>query len=298
LFDEVLVLELEAYLRRPGRLVDFLSALRARRFDVVVDFDQWMRLTALLTLATGAPYRFGFDTRNQHRRFCYTRSVRPPKDRHEVDNFLDLAELTGAPRGDRRLQMWIPDQDAAWARRTLGSEQETSIRPVAFHPGCGGAGKPREWPPEFYVELANRLTRHCASLTIALTGSPGESPLVERIASRLERRCLRLAGAHSVTRFAALLRESRLLVSGNTGAMHIAAAVGTPVVALHGPTNPNKWGPVGERHTVLQSPIACSPCLDLGFDYGCTTHPCMRMIAVNQVYRAALGLLGMEQLNG
>lgn len=290
-FDEIIRLDLERYVKHPIELPHFVSDLRQRHFDLVVDFDQWMRTTALVALATGAARRVGFDTRDQYRRFAYTHTVRPPKQRHEVDNFLDLAELAGAPRGSRKLQLWIPEEDTAWARKILNPSSNPRSIVIGFHPGCGGAGRPREWPPEFYSELGNWLTRRYPEMRIALTGSPGERPLVDRIARLMERPCIRLVESYSLTRFAALLGEFRVLVCGNTGPMHISAAVGTPVVALHGPTNSNKWGPVGNQHTVIQSPIACSPCLDLGFDYGCTTHPCMRMISVERVFNAVTSYL-------
>lgn len=296
-FDTILGSDLQGYMKRPARFLRFVSDLRRRSFDLVIDFDQWMRITALLTFATGARHRIGFDPRDQHRGFCYTRTTRPPRNRHEVDNFLDLVELAGAPRGDRRLELWIPATDALLAAELLGRDQklersaESPEILVAMHPGCGGSGKPRQWPAELYAELANRLTHRYSHLRIMLTGSPGEKSLVDRIAAKLDKPCLNLAGPFSFTQFAALLQRCDLLVCGNTGAMHIAAAAGTPTVALHGPTNPNKWGPVGNRHTVVQSPIVCSPCLELGFDYGCTTHPCMRMISVSRVFDAVVSAL-------
>jgi len=289
-FDHLIELDIAGMLRRPHRLADFLRHLRACQFDLVVDFDQWMRTTALLSLATGAPKRVGFDTRHQHRRFCYTDTIRPPRDRHEVDNFLDLAVAAGAKRGSRQLQMWIPPEEVAWARQVVAAVRGGDGTVVAFHPGCGGAGVPRQWPLQSYIELGNRLTR-LDSIAIVVTGSSSEVALAEQIAGQIGGKAASLAGAHSITRFAAILQCCDLLVCGNTGAMHIAAAVGTPTVALHGPTNPRKWGPVGEGHVVIQSPMPCSPCLELGFDYGCSTHPCMRMIPVERVLDAIRQLL-------
>ncbi len=118
-FDGVVNLNLEKMVKSPRQLLHILRGIRVRQYDLVIDFDQWMRFTALLVLATGAPRRVGFDTRNQYRRFCYTQTVRPPKQRHEVDNFLDLAEAAGARRGERRLQLWLPEEDLSWARSTI-----------------------------------------------------------------------------------------------------------------------------------------------------------------------------------
>jgi ADP-heptose:LPS heptosyltransferase len=126
---------------------------------------------------------------------------------------------------------------------------------------------------------------------IVLTGGGSEKKLVEEIAAMMTHPPLTIAGGLSFTQFAAVLERCNLLICGNTGAMHVAAAVGTPTVALHGPTNPRKWGPVGEGHIVLQSRLSCSPCLNLGWDYGCPTHPCLAEISVEAVYAAALRAL-------
>ena len=99
-------------------------------------------------------------------------------------------------------------------------------------------------------------------------------------------RLVNLIGRTTLKQLVGVVARCAAFVSNDSGAMHIAAAVGTPTVALHGPTNPHKWGPVGDNHVVIQSPIPCSPCLDLGFDYGCSTHPCMGMITVESVYEA------------
>jgi len=285
-FDDIIHLNIEKMVRKPRALFGFLRDLRSREFDLVIDFDQWMRMTALLSFATGAPKRVGFDTKDQHRRFCYTHTVRPSEQRHEVNSFMDLAVAAGAARGSRELQMWIPDEDLAAARDTISYARRDSRIVVAFHPGCGGSGTPRQWPADAFVNLGKKLTESSREIAVVVTGSPGEIPLAEEIANRIGDRCISLAGAQSITRFAALLKCCNLLVCGNTGAMHVAAAVGVPTVALHGPTNPHKWGPVGDNHVVIQSPIPCSPCLDLGFDYGCTSHPCMGMITVDGVFDA------------
>lgn len=261
--------------------------LRARQFDLVIDFEQWMRTSALLTVLSGAPRRLGFDTPGQHRAAAYTQTFRPLEGLHETGNFLRLALLTGATPTGERPRLWLSDDDRAKAIEILGDNN----RPlVAIHPGCGAKGAPREWFPEHYALVADRLVEEQGA-TIVITGGPSEKALVEQVAAMMTHAPLPLAGGLSVTQFAAVLERCDLLICGNTGAMHTAAAVGTPTIALHGPTNPRKWGPVGEGHVVIQSRLPCSPCLNLGWDYGCKSHPCMSAISVEDVYRAAAKVL-------
>lgn len=271
----------------PRSFLRMAKTLRARQFDLVIDFEQWMRTSALLTVLSGAPQRLGFDTPGQHRAAAYTQTFRPLEGLHEVGNFLRLALLTGATPTGERPRLWLTDADREKAAQILRDKPHPL---VAIHPGCGAKGAPREWFPEHYGLVADRLVEEQGA-TIVVTGGPGEKSLVEQVAAMMIHTPLTLVGGLSFTQFAAVLERCDLLICGNTGAMHIAAAVGTPTVALHGPTNPRKWGPVGEGHVVIQSRLPCSPCLNLGWDYGCKSHPCMSTISVEEVYRAAVKVL-------
>lgn len=290
LVDEVVLFDLASLTRRPLEFLGFLRRLRQQRYDLHVDFDQWVRVTSLLSAAVAAPARLGYRTRNQHRHFVYTDTVSPPPDRHEVHNFLDLARVAGAASTNDALELRLPPAALTWAEKRLPCAPGNRF--VAFHPGCGAIGAPRQWPGEYYSELGRRLLAE-RDVTLVLTGGPEERPLVERIAAGIGAAdaVVVAAGRFTVARFAALLKRCRLLVCGNTGAMHVAAAVGTPVIALHGPTHPGRWGPLGGGHLVLQSPLPCSPCLDLGFEYGCSTYPCMAAIPVSQVWNAVAAAL-------
>lgn len=292
LVDEVVFLELGAHARRPLRFLAFLRDLRRRRFDLTVDFDQWIRTTSLVTAAIGAPTRVGFRTARQHRHLVYNRSAAPARDRHEVLNFLALAARAGARDEPPSLELSLPPAAIGWARERLPRHHDR--RCVALHPGCGRIGGPREWPAERYMELGRRLAAQ-HPVTIVITGGPGEAALVERVRSGIGAGATAVAEVQSFGRFAALLERCNLLVCGNTGAMHAAAAVGTPVVGLHGPSNPKKWGPWGAGHTVIQSALWCSPCLELGFEYGCKTYPCMPGITVDEVYEAVVEALARRR---
>jgi lipopolysaccharide heptosyltransferase II len=271
----------------PGAFGQTAKEMRQRRFDLVIDFEQWMRTSALLTFLSGAPQRLGFDTPQQHRASAYTQTLRPAENAHEMENFIRLAELAGAPRTNELPRVWLSGDDRAKAMSLLGDDE----RPlVALHPGCGAKGTPREWMPECYAVVADRLIEE-QNARIVLTGGASEKGLIAEVVGMMTHTPLILAGGLSFTEFAAVLERCALVVCGNTGAMHVAAAVSTPTVALHGPTNPQKWGPVGEGHVVLQSSLPCSPCLNLGWDYGCKTHPCIAEISVDAVYRAAVNAL-------
>jgi ADP-heptose:LPS heptosyltransferase len=155
-------------------------------------------------------------------------------------------------------------------------------RYVVVHPGCGGHGWQREFPAEKYAELIEWIAGSYG-LTVVLTGSGSEAEVVREIENRVSKGVVSLQGRLGLNDMAALLEGAKLLISGNTGIMHLACAAGTRCVALHGPTNPLTWGPLGEGHTVVKSRMECSPCLVLGYEYACKKRTCMESISVEEV---------------
>lgn len=315
--DEVHMLNVNQWLQHPLLFWKTVKWIWARQYDMVVDYEQWMRLTPLLALASGARLRFGYATRNQHRHFPFTAAYRPRRFAHETVNFAKLTAMAG---GDL-----TQAADGQWLRRVLNapdacqassvkwqvprtSPDPSSIRSevprscdlspvrrptVVIHPGCGVGGEPREWLPENYSRVADALIRELGA-DIVLTGGDTEGESVSRVVGATKEGPVRCLVGSSFLSFAQTVMGSDLVVCGNTGTMHLAAALGIPTVALHGPTDPRRWGPLGEGHLVLRSSRRCVPCLDLGFEYGCSHHQCMADITVEEVLAAAREVLRRE----
>ena len=268
-----------------------LSLLRRERFDWAIDLEHWPRLSALLTYATGAPVRIGFRTEGQHRHFLFTETVPHIRGRHEVRNFLEITTQLACPVQAFDLEVWCDSAARTWVRETLIQEQVPTDMPlVVLHPEAGRRGEPRRrWSPENYAALADVLVERF-SVQIVLTGAPDEVNTSEQIAAQTQHRAVMLTGRTDVNQLAALFSDAALVVSGNCGPMHLAAATGTPVIGLHGPTNPAQWGPWSRQTGIVRAEIPCSPCLNLGFEYGCQalpdgTSPCMWTISIESVLR-------------
>lgn len=265
------------------------AQLRQEGFDWAIDLEHWPRLSALLAYASHAPMRIGFWTQGQHRHFLFTTSVPHTTGRHEVRNFLDLATRLGCPTLEFGLEVWYSESEQTWVHQTLREEGISLERPLfALHPEAGRRGEPRRrWSPERYVALANALVARYDG-QVVLTGTPEEVEVSQEIAKRTKHRAVVLAGQTGVNQLAALFATATLVVSGNCGPMHLAAAAGTRVVGLHGPTNFAQWGPWSRKAGVVCAELPCSPCLNLGFEYGCQalpdgTSPCMHTIEVSRV---------------
>lgn len=316
--DRLFVMDFGTFIRNPLCFFSFVRQLRAEKTQVALDFDQWLRISPLLCFLSGAPARIGFKTRGQFRHYLYNLCVVNDTEKHESEQFADLACLAGVSQGK------IETYSGFLKRETLFSTQleqpsGAAKKPlVHFHPGCGIHGWQRAWPVEYYVGLALKLNAELGA-SIRLTGmGQYEEDLAGQIQQLsgidMDNRCGRL----DLAQLTALLEEDDLVVCGNTGIMHLAVGLDRPLVALHGPTNPVKWGPgpastyalvernlarpigqgweeiKGQKSSnarVLRANLPCSPCLTLGFEYACPLRPCMEGIEVNIVYRECLAAL-------
>ena len=284
--------------RTPG--YQLLAQLRHEGFDWAIDLEHWPRLSALLAYVSGAPMRIGFQTKGQFRHFLFTESVPHIARRHEVRNFLDLAKQLGCLTLEFGLEVWCSEEAQGRVRQILTQEEISPDLPLfALHPEAGRRGEPRRrWPLERYVALADALVARYGA-QIVLTGTPSEVAVSQEIAKRTKHRAVVLAGRTDVNQLAALFAEATLVVSGNCGPMHLAAAAGAHVIGLHGPTNFAQWGPWSYNAGVVGARLPCSPCLNLGFEYGCQALPdgtsaCMHTIEVARVLRECERLLPVE----
>ncbi|WP_449242842.1 glycosyltransferase family 9 protein [Desulfovibrio sp.] len=253
-------------------------------FDALLDFGQWPRISALFSALAPAGFKAGFRTPGQHRHYAYHAAVEHRADRHEIDNFRALAALLGAE--GRGAPVIAPPPAPPGGEPAPG-------RPFAVlhaFPGGSRSGM-KEWPEERWLDLARALLGR--GLEVLFSGGPSDAVRAEALADALgDPRARSVAGA-PLDRTARLLQLAAVVVSVNTGIMHLAAALGAPLAALHGPTSVLRWGPLGqpERTISLAPGLSCAPCLHLGFEYGCRDNACMRDIGVDATLEAVDRLL-------
>ena len=279
-------------------LYQLIQMLRRERFDWVIDLEHWSRFSVLLAYLTGASRRVGFNAAHQYRHYLFTDIIPHIPGKHEVLNFLGIAHKLECGTEGTALAAWIGETEHEWCQNLLAHEQVDVSDPlVVLHPEAGRRGEPRRrWPQEQYVALADTLAERYGA-QIILTGAPDEIEVSKWIAERTKCYTMCLAGQTQINQLAALFSRADLIISGNCGPMHLAAAVGTPVIAIHGPTNSAQWGPWDEKSTCIEATLPCSPCLNLGFEYACQalpdgTSPCMWTIAVEDVLQACEMYLG------
>jgi heptosyltransferase-2 len=207
---------------------------------------------------------------------------------HQIDAYLQLIAALGLPVVTR-LPMLAPtmraekEADQLWDAQGWGREDVV----IGMSPGAA-FGPAKRWWPERFAALADRLIAS-GSFRVIFFGSPDEVPLIEDIRSQMTHAAVSLAGRDTLGSFMALAARCAVMVTNDSGSMHIANAVGTCVVALFGPTDPCRTAPTAAPATVLYRDLACSPCFRTTCPYA--DHPCMRFIEVDDVYRAVLNIL-------
>jgi heptosyltransferase-2 len=255
----------------------------------VIDFEQWTRLTPLLLAFANIPVRIGFKTERQHHHYLYTQAVERTSNKHEVKSFLSLVELFTETNQCTELELKVNQAKREKVKEWLLSKGWNEAKKLTIiHPACGTHGFLREWSPKNYRRVIEHLQKLNETLFI-VTGTERESVVMDLVCD--SKTSVPKYSIVDGEEFVALLSIANLFISGNTGAMHLAAALKIPQVALHGPTNADIWGPVNPNAIVIKSSCPQCPCLDLGFEYHRTDGFCMEQIRVEEVVATCERLL-------
>ncbi len=285
-------------------LVRRAIAWRRRRYDLAINFEGDIRSHVLMA-ASGAPRLVGFGMAGGGP--LLTDRVPHDPRRHTALSGLRLVERAFGLADGTLPGPFDPDGAAAWRLRLPErARREADERLAAL--GLGTPGPPlvavhvsggraiKQWPAERFADVARALAAsHGAA--VLLTGTAGDRPLVDRAVRELAGvpRVHALAGSVDLLTLGAMLERCALLVTGDTGPMHLAAAVGTPIVAVFGPSAPGRYGPLGQRSRAVRIDLPCSPCNRVRKPPArCVGHTpdCLEGIAVSRVLDAALDLLG------
>ncbi len=259
---------------RIKHLFSAIKMIRKHEFDVWFDFGQWPRVDAFLSYLSRSKVKIGFKTEGQKRHYVYDIVVEHRPDIHEVENFRRIIDAVGLG-GNNSIEL-----------RINSSENDPKLVVIHMFPG-GTKSYMKEWPEEKWIEFIDFITAR--GYRVVLTGAPSDKNRAGYIAQscKFKDRVEVAAGKLDLTQTMFLLKKSALVVSVNTGIMHIASALGCNLIALHGPTSIKRWGPLNANSVAIKSPLTCSPCLNLGFEYGCSKNECMRAIDLNTVINAA-----------
>jgi len=272
---------------------DAVRTLHRRRYDVVLDFEQFVKVSTVLAFLSGARERIGFNTDGQRRGFMYTKRVVYTDSDHMSAIFARLARPLGVEGELPVATLRLRDEERAKVRQFLA---EAGLAPdhfplVAMHPGIGMNFYRiplKRWEPANFAAVADALAERYGAAVVFTGRGAEERRLIAEVRAHMRRPPIDACDRFTVCELAALLERCHFVVANDTSAMHLAALMGTPVVALFGPTAPLHYGPRGDRHIVLYRDLYCSPCLT---NYNlkasrCLDPVCMRGIRPEAVLEA------------
>jgi heptosyltransferase-1 len=267
------------FLHNINEMIQVAHRLREEPFDLVIDLQGLLKSAFWVALARGER-KLGYDRTREFSYLALTERLTPfDPEAHAVRRYLNVARHLGAAATPPRFRFGLDlPEDVSHLVPETG-------QPLAvLHPGA-------RWPTKLWPEASwARLAAWLASdkgFQVVITGSPGDLDLTAEIVSQAEVPLLNLAGRTSLAALAALLQKARLAVTTDTGPMHLAAALGTPVVALFGPTAPWRTGPFGAGNEVVQLGLPCSPC----FRRQCVDPRCLTELPVASVQEAVEKIL-------
>jgi heptosyltransferase-2 len=282
--DEVIVLPHVASLRDPRSWRALGAGLADRQFDTALLLPNSMH-AAIVAARARIPERWGY--RAGWRSGLLTRAVRRTSGLHQVEYYQQLVHALGFPNGPLEPGVIVPPAAREAARRVLeqaGWDGRTPL--VAFAPGAAYGGAKR-WPPASFAELATALAAD--GVRSVMIGSAADAPTGRDVLSALGSQgsvgpLTNLIGSTDLATLAGVLSHCRALVTNDSGAMHLGAAVGISVTAVFGPTDERATRPLGDAHRVVLNPVWCRPCMlrECPID-----HRCMRGIGVAAVLDAA-----------
>lgn len=248
--------------KAPATIREFYGlakGLRKERFELVVDLQGLLR-SGIITGMTGAPMRVGLANAREGSTLFYTHKVKADIESHAVDRYLGVATALGLQTD--QIKFPLPYEDYP-----LTFDEYAVIVP-------GARWDNKIWPAENFGTLASLLP-----MQSIIVGSSADSKRALTVEKHSMGKATNLVGRTSLKELAGIIRKARMMITNDSGPMHIAAAFGVPVYALFGPTSPGRTGPYGKGHTIIQSNEPCAPC----FKRNCPNLLCMEGISPSDV---------------
>lgn len=262
-----------------------LFSLFRRRYDITIDTEQWYRLSAVVAYLLGSPVRIGFET--NIRGELFTDTVGYEENRYEGKSFLNLISSLTGEIGLNWDKPFISVPSAIFEKSKKLLLPLAGRKIAAVFPG--GSIPEKLWGAKNFEKLSQRLLNK--GYAIMIIGGEKEKKDGDLISKNLAG-ALNLCGNVSLIETASALKQASLLITGDSGIMHIAFALGVKTLSLFGPGNAKKWAPRGKNYAFISKEIDCSPCTKFGHTSKCRNNMrCMRAIEIEEVYGTVIKML-------
>ncbi len=279
--DGVVIYDRQARHRGILGLIRFAAELRRQSFDLAILFQNAGEAAVLAWLA-GIPRRAGYATDLRRPLLTHAVAVGEEERRlHHTQYYRRMLQALGITGGDGALALVCDAEERAWADKMLGLD-----RWIAVHPGAT-YGSAKRWYPERFAAVADHLA-DAYGARIVLVGGSDVVDAGQGVERSMRHRTFNLVSKTTLRQLMAVLQKCCLLVTNDSGPMHVGAALGVPIVAVFGPTDHTTTSPLSSRSRIVRRPVDCSPCLKRHCP---TDHGCMLGITVDDVLQAAGELL-------
>lgn len=258
--------------------------IRERRYDIVIDFQGLFKSAVLAFVARGER-KLGYDSMQELSGLFYSEKIPEDMRKHAVDRYLDFPRHLGCNIEEPQFSI-TTDLENEQRISTLLEANNISVGDLLVAVSPQALWETKLWDNEKFALLCDRISTELGYKVI-FTGN-GAAEIISEIRTRMKTSSINLEGMTTLRELAVLYRRVALVVTTDSGPMHLAAAVETPVVAIFGPTSPARTGPYGANHTVVQKVLSCSPC----FLKHCETKNCMKEISVEEVLEAIKKRIG------
>ncbi|MDO8721504.1 MAG: glycosyltransferase family 9 protein [Syntrophales bacterium] len=287
--DEIIVYDaFWFYPDSPNRYIPFLKKLTSRKFDLIIETRSDIRDILFLALPSRARYKVSYGVGGGA--YMLTHEVPYTKLKHKVEYHLDIVRYLGCSVENKEFGINLTEDEKKSLQVLLG---ENGIEGSFFCAHPGGRLPLKRWPVEKSAELYDRLLS-AYGVPLVLVGSKYEEPLIKEITARMNLKPTVLAGRLNLRELTALLSRSDLFICNDSGPLHLAAAMGTPIVAVFGPSNSFETSPYGNRHIIVEKDFSCRKTCDEKKCNNKRYHACMMDIQTEDVYRAAQELLSQN----
>jgi heptosyltransferase-1 len=262
----------------------FISDLRSHKFDLSIDL-QGLFKSAIISRLSGVTNRLVYCNARELSDWMGKKVCGPNQRGHIVEQYLDVVRYLGVQVGEAEFGLSISDEIAAQAAAIAAQAQlDLEQDYIVLAPGANWPNK--RWPTKHFARLADQLFNE--GIIPVLIGGPGDSILAQDITKQSANPSVDLTGKTSLLELAYLIRNSKLIIGGDTGPVHLAVALNTPAVMVMGPTDPARNRPYGECNAVLLSTHECAGCWQRKCRYN---RDCLEIIDPNAVYQAVISLL-------
>lgn len=272
---------------RAGRTIReikaFIRTLRDRSYDLVIDFHGLFK-SSLIVLLSGGKRKLGYDSMQELSGLFLSEKIHENMKKHAVDRYLDFVSHLGFDVGEKEFLIPVQEENRNRVKNLLTinkierKDRFVAVNPVAFW-------ETKLWEADKFARLCDKITKDLKAKVI-FTGNRSDG-MIEHIQSLMSNPSVNLGGQTTLRDLAHLYKLSPVVITTDSGPMHISAAVGTPVVALFGPTDPLRTGPYGRGNVVIRKEMSCSPC----FLKKCGSRKCMEEITVERVFQAVKDII-------